>query len=264
MQQFYLGFRHFINATAFLSKHKLLHYYLYPLLLSIAFYMGITAFTIRFAEDITNHIVYLRLPIPEIRMQSAFQSFFKSDFITGLVSIVVGLIVFYIASKISKYLVLIMLSPLFAYLSEIVEEKITGVVYPFNFIQFLKDILRGIKIAFRNFILEFVLIGLFTIAGFFVGPFALLIVPFLWLISTYFYGFSMIDYTCERRKLTVAKSVEFIRQHRYLAIANGSAYTLLEMLPIVGLMIAPINAVVGATTAVLELEAKTTKTHHLS
>lgn len=256
MQQFILGLKHFIAATGFMAKHKLLHYYLFPLLLSILFYIGITAFTIRFAKSITDYLIYKHLPVPEINTNDfpSFLAFFNANFIQNITTVIVGLVVFFIAAKISKYLVLIILSPLFAYLSEVVEEKITGNVYPFVLTQFLKDILRGIRIAVRNFIIEFALIGLFTIAGFFAGPFAILIVPILWLVSAYFYGFSMIDYTCERRRLSVKQGIAFIRQHRALAVANGSLYTLLDMVPLIGLMVAPINSVVGATTALLEME----------
>jgi CysZ protein len=136
----------------------------------------------------------------------------------------------------------------------VVEEKITGTVYPFVLSQFLNDILRGIRIALRNFTIEFLLIGLFTLLGFFIGPFAIFIVPILWVVSAYFYGFSMIDYTCERKRLSVKQGIAFVREHRALAVANGSLYALLDMVPIIGLMVAPINAVVGATTALLSIE----------
>lgn len=261
MQQFTIGFKHFFAASGFMAKHKLLHFYLWPLLLSILFYIGITAFTINFAKGITDYLIYKHLPIPEINTNDfpSFFSFFNANFIQNITTVIVGLVVFFIAAKISKYLVLIILSPLFAYLSEVVEEKITGQVYPFNLNQFMKDILRGIRIAVRNFIIEFLLIGVFTVAGFFAGPFAIFIVPLLWLISAYFYGFSMIDYTCERRRLGIKQSIVFIREHKVLAVTNGSLYTLLEMVPLIGLMVAPINAVVGATTALLEIEKSKTQ-----
>ncbi len=256
MQQFYIGLKHFINASCFMAKHKLLHYYLYPLLLSVLFYMSVTAFTIQFAESVTRHLVYKQVPMPEINAQSmpSFLSFFNGQFIQNITTILVGLVVLYIASKISKYLVLIILSPLFAYLSERVEEKITGQSYPFNFPQFVKDIIRGVRIALRNLLIEFLMIGLFTIASFFAGPFAILIMPFLWLVSAYFYGFSMIDYTCERKKMSIRQSVEFVRAHKQLAICIGSLYSILDLIPLLGLMVAPINAVVGTTTAIIEIE----------
>jgi CysZ protein len=256
MQQFILGLKHFIAATGFMAKHKLLHYYLFPLLLSILFYIGITAFTLSFAKSITDYLIYQHVPVPSIDSQNvpSFFSFFNANFVQNVTAVIVGLVVFFVAAKISKYLVLIILSPLFAYLSEVVEEKITGNVYPFVLSRFLQDIWRGIRIALRNFIIEFALIGLFTLVGFFIGPFAILIVPILWLVSAYFYGFSMIDYTCERRRLSVKQGIAFIREHRTLAVANGSLYALLDIVPLIGLMVAPINAVVGATTALLAIE----------
>jgi CysZ protein len=52
----------------------------------------------------------------------------------------------------------------------------------------------------------------------------------------------------------VKQGIAFVREHRALAVANGSLYALLDMVPIIGLMVAPINAVVGATTALLSIE----------
>jgi len=41
----------------------------------------------------------------------------------------------------------------------------------------------------------------------------------------YFYGFSFIDYVNERRRLNIQQSIYFVSQHRGLAIAIGSIYS---------------------------------------
>ena len=47
------------------------------------------------------------------------------------------------------------------------------------------------------------------------------------LIGFYYYGFSFIDYLNERRRLTIAESVLFVKKHRGFAFALGSVFTIL-------------------------------------
>ena len=138
------------------------------------------------------------------------------------------------------------ISPALAILSEKTDELITNQKYPFSFKQLLKDIIRGCKIVLRNMIIEF----LFIIAGFILSfiPIIGYICPvILFLISMYFYGFSMIDYSNERERLNVKQSVKFIRKNKGFAIANGLIFYCLMLIPLVGILIAPSYSVIAAT-----------------
>jgi CysZ protein len=154
-----------------------------------------------------------------------------------------------------KYIILILLSPAFALLSESVEEKITGNKYDFSFKQLIKDIGRGVMINLRNMVIEFSLI----ILGWLIClpmPFLFVIVtPFLFLTGWYFIGFSMLDYSCERRRMGVIESVRFIRANKGLACGIGFCYAFFMGIPFFGLiamMFCPVLAVTGATTAMIE------------
>ncbi len=62
----------------------------------------------------------------------------------------------------------------------------------------------------------------------------------------YYYGFSMLDYNCERERMSVREARRFIRSHRGLAIGNGLVIFLSMMIPLVGIMLAaPLSAVAG-------------------
>jgi CysZ protein len=254
MDQFLKGVRHFLAATSFLAKHKLLYFYLFPLALSIIYYVGLFALIFSFSREITEWLIGSYLPErdPEFDGFWSFLNFFTALAIRGILSFLFGLEVYMISVRFSKYIVLMLLSPVFAILSEKTDEIISGRAYPFDLAQFLNDMIRGIVIAIRNLFIELFLVAVFTLAGFFAGPLAVLVVPFLWLVSAYFYGFSMIDYTCERRKMSIGTSIEFIRRHRAFAIGNGTMYALFDCIPFVGLVIAPVNAVVGACTGLYE------------
>ena len=59
--------------------------------------------------------------------------------------------------------------------------------------------------------------------------------PFFYLtfaIGFFYYGFSFIDYINERRRLDIDQSIHFIRNHRGLAIAIGSIYSIFILVPV--------------------------------
>lgn len=154
-----------------------------------------------------------------------------------------------------KYLFLIIGSPLFAYLSEKTESIIEGKDFPFSWGQFLKDIARGIRLALRNtlwqsvYTISLLILALFPVVGW-ITP---LIVLF---VECYYYGFSMLDYSCERHKLSPSESISFIGRHKGLAIGNGMVFYLMHLLPIVGWILAPAYAVVAATISLYHQEKR--------
>ena len=157
------------------------------------------------------------------------------------------LVLFYFS--LFKYVFLIIGSPLFAYLSEKTESIIEGKDYPFNLKQLLKDIVRGVKLALRNtlwqtvYTISLVILSLFPVVGW-ISP---LITLF---IECYYYGFSMLDYRCERHKLSPSESITYIGNHKGLAIGNGMVFYLMHLVPIVGWVLAPSYAVVAATISI--------------
>ncbi|HMP95217.1 MAG TPA: EI24 domain-containing protein, partial [Phnomibacter sp.] len=118
--------------------------------------------------------------------------------------------------------------------------------YPFNLPQLLKDMLRGIKLALRNalwqtvYTVSILLLSLIPVIGW-ASPVLSLF------IECYYYGFSMLDYSCERHKLSASESIRFIGQHKGLAIGNGIVFYLMHLVPILGWIMAPAYAVVAAT-----------------
>ena len=68
------------------------------------------------------------------------------------------IIFFLIAYLFGKYIVLILMSPIMAMLSEKTETILTGKKYPFTLKQFFRDIVRGIGIAFRNLFFQLLIL----------------------------------------------------------------------------------------------------------
>ncbi len=134
----------------------------------------------------------------------------------------------------AKYLVVIVLSPLLAHLSVKTENILTGNTYPFNLTQFIHDVKRGLRISFRNlmwqycffivvFILSFIIFGE---SKHMIGK------SIIFVIGSFYYGFSFLDYVYERLKMNLNDSVHFMRQNRGLAISIGSLYSALIFMPV--------------------------------
>jgi CysZ protein len=51
-------------------------------------------------------------------------------------------------------------------------------------------------------------------------------------IGFFYYGFSFMDYVNERKKRSVDDSILYIRKHRGIAIALGTVYSLLILVPV--------------------------------
>jgi len=167
---------------------------------------------------------------------------------------------FLLFAYLGGYIIIIIMSPVFSYLSERTEKIKTGVDYPFSFVQLLKDVLRGIIIALRNFSIELVLTILMFILSFIpiIGWFAAII---LFFISAYFYGFSFMDYALERKKLNLKQSVQFMRENKGIVIANGFVFSLCLIVPFCGVSFssfAAIISVVAGTLAISEIGTRNT------
>ena len=120
---------------------------------------------------------------------------------------------------------------------------------PFNGDQMMRDVVRGILIAFRNMFIEFGYMLVIFVLSFFIPVLGGIIgTIMLFFIASYFYGFAFIDYTNERRRLTLKQSVQFMRANKGLAIGNGSIFAISMFIPLIGGFVA-ILSVVAATIA---------------
>ena len=177
-------------------------------------------------------------------MQKEQDSLLRFIFIFG--QLIMHLILMFFYFSWFKYIFLIIGSPVFAYLSEKTDTLIQGKEFPFEIRQFLKDISRGAGIALRNTLWQTV----YTVSILFISFVPVLgwATPVLALfVECYYFGFSMLDYSSERNKLSVAESIDFIGQHKGLAIGNGMVFYMLHILPVIGWVLAPSYAVIAAT-----------------
>lgn len=182
------------------------------------------------------------------RQSSGILSFF---FMMGELMIRLILVLFYFS--LFKYLFLIIGSPLFAYLSEKTDAMLTGKDFPFSTNQLLKDMGRGIRLSLRNTLWQTVYMVSLLILSFI--PLVGWIVPVVAIfVECYYYGFSMLDYSCERHKLSPTASIDYIGKHKGLAIGNGMVFYLMHLVPFLGWVLAPSYAVIAATISLYHQE----------
>ena len=132
-------------------------------------------------------------------------------------------------ASISGFMLLLFLSPLFSIVSEKVTERLRGKTYKFSFKQLVKDIIRGLKITFRNLFYQYVLVAILYLFIFFLPESDIVSKIFsvlLAIISSYFYGFTLLDYALENQRLDYYQSVNFIRKHKGFSIGLGLVYYL--------------------------------------
>ncbi|MDF1672125.1 MAG: EI24 domain-containing protein [Vicingaceae bacterium] len=252
-KNFGVGFSSYGKAIELLFTKGLIWYMVFPLLLNILFlvagWLGIGSLT----EWVENWL--------QNAMKIEDNSFFGAEYLTsvstyistvasGFVWVVMKFIFFFVFAYFGGYIVLICLSPVFAFLSEKTEEILTGNKYKFNGDQMMRDVVRGILLALRNLFIEL----FYMIIIFFLGLFIPLLGGIiggvlLFFISSYFYGFSFIDYTNERRRMKLKESVKFIRANKGLAIANGMVFSFMLLIPFCGTTLAGFVAIISVIAA---------------
>lgn len=242
LKEIIISLQAYYHTHRFIIKHRLWKWILIPgFIYSILFCVGIYLFYVSSSSAI--EFMLLKSGVREWmeKMQNSWLSFLLIFF-----QLILNLILLLFYFSLFKYLFLIIGSPLFAYLSEKTESIIEGKDYPFSFKQLMKDIIRGIKLALRNMLWQTVYTISILILSFI--PVIGWVTPLLaLLVECYYLGFSMLDYSCERNKLSTAQSIGFIGRHKGLAIGNGMVFYLMHFIPILGWLLAPSYAVIAAT-----------------
>lgn len=247
-KQLSIGIRSYKTAHDFIKHHKLWLYVFLPGIINLLLFALVTFVAWHYSNSFTDWL-YLKMGINP----SADGGLWKTILNFFLVFIIrAAVIAAYLYMY--KYIVLILLSPVLAFLSEKVEFLATGKSYYTGMGQIFKDIFRGVIIAIRNSFLELlVLLLLFFIAYI---PMIGLITPILaFMVQTYFYGFSMLDYSLERKRMGVKETNKIIFKYKGIAVANGVLFYLFLLVPLAGLLVAPTYSVVAGTIAMIEAEA---------
>jgi len=242
LKEIITSFQAYYQTHRFIIKHRLWKWILIPgFIYAVLFCLGIYLFVVSSNSAIEFMLQKSGVAEWMEKMQNSWLSFLL---IFGQIILNLILLLFYFS--LFKYLFLIIGSPLFAYLSEKTASIMEGKDYPFNLKQLAKDIMRGIRLALRNMLWQTVYTVSILILSFI--PLIGWVTPLLaLLVECYYLGFSMLDYSCERNKLSTSQSISFIGRHKGLAIGNGMVFYMMHFIPVLGWLLAPSYAVIAAT-----------------
>ena len=247
-----LGFKSFSKAHQFIKQHRLWHFVYIPGVVNAIFFL-------LFINWVTSSITEWVDGIFSFDCDDSFLGWFCSifSFLTNFLEYFIRLMLYTaligVYLFIYKSIILLLYSPVLAYLIEVVDKKHKGIDTPFKLEQFLKDSVRGIVLATRGILLEGLIIIALIIMAF--VPIINIIQPILmWLVSSYFLGVSMLDYALERKGLNVKESIIYSKQNKSLASSIGSVFQLVFFIPAIGWMLAPTYSAIAAYFAVDELD----------
>ena len=249
LKEIVISIQAYFQAHEFIRKHKLWKWILIPgIVYAVLFGVSMYFFSRSANAAIEWLTIETGLQVWLNKLQSSWIGFL---FTVG--GIMLWLILMLLYFSLFKYIWLIIGSPVFSYLSERTASIIENKPFDFKMKQFLSDSLRGIKMSVRNtiwqtvYIVSIIILSLIPFVGW-ISPFVAI------LIECYYYGFSMLDYSCERNKMSALKSISFINTHKGLAIGNGIVFYLMHCFIIVGWVLAPAYAVIAATISMQEIK----------
>jgi CysZ protein len=243
LKEIVIAFQSFGEANRFIREHKMLKWIIFP---GIIYTLLFIAAMILFAGSANNAVTWLS---EQLRIEPWLEKE-RSPFLSFLfvmAGIMLRLVLFLFYFSLFKYLILIIGSPVFAYLSEKTEALIENREHRFDWKQLLPDAIRGAKLALRNagwqtvYMIAIILLSLIPVAGW-IAPLIAIIV------ECYYYGFSMLDYGLARNNFSVPKSIFYAGRHKGLSIGNGIVFYLMHMV----VVFAPAFAIIAANLSVLK------------
>ncbi len=233
------------EARLFIKKHRLFRWILIPgIIYTILFFLGMWFF-FRSADSAVSWMS------SNLNIENWLQKERSEwlSFLFVMTGMMLRLILVLLYFSFFKYVILILGSPLFAFLSEKTESIIEGKEYSFKFSEVKKDCLRNITLSLRNcgwqtvYLLALVLLSLVPLVGWITPVIALL-------MEGYYFGFSMLDYSFARVEFSPSQSVHFMGRHKGLAIGNGLLFYVMHAL----IVLAPAYAIIAATLSVHKMK----------
>lgn len=165
--------------------------------------------------------------------------------------------------EIFKFFVLTLLSPFNCILSERFDTQLTGEQFEGGLIRIINDFLRMILIVLIALFMEFAIMGCWATLSWVFG-FGIVNPIVYFLISSFFMGFAFYDYSLERHGIGTFRSLGFAFSKMGYMILTGGIFTLIFMIPVVGVILAPVLVTMISTAVYLKLKEKpaaTPETH---
>jgi CysZ protein len=241
LKEIVIAFQSWDEAHRFIRQHRLFSRIIPPgIIYTVLFIAGMLLFWQ--SSDSVVSWISSKLGI-EPWLQKERSEWLSFLFVMTGMMLRLMLVIFYFSFF--KYLILIIGSPVFAWLSEKTEALLEGKEYQFSGADIKKDSLRNIKLSLRNcgwqcvYLIALILLSLVPVVGWITPVIALL-------MECYYFGFSMLDYSLARSGFSPSQSIAFTGRHKGLAIGTGILFYGMHII----IVLAPAYAIVAATLTV--------------
>ncbi len=243
-----ISFRSYAEALKFIDKHKLWSIFIIPALCSLIIAGFVTWFALATSASVTEFAVIKFNLDADYEYMNSFLEFVVINFVRG------AILLSYV--KLYRYLVIIILSPEFAYITSIVQSKALDENHGFKLKRFISDIWRSVFLAVRNFLIELIITILIIIFAVIVTWIIPLIPILIFIFEAYFFGYSMADFRNEYMNISLRESKDMINDHKPLIIGNGILFNLSLLIPIFGVLFGPTLSLVAMGLSLNKVEHK--------
>lgn len=235
-----------------MAKLKLWKYFFVPIVISIitATLIGLTAYGL--SDNIGSFIAKIWLLEWG---KDVFTSF--SSVLGAIMVLVIGLIIY-------KHIIMAFSAPFMSPVSEKIEAHLTGIQkHEHRKTTFQQQLWRGIRVNVRNLLKE-LLITIPLLLLKFIPVVNIFSTILLFMVQAYYAGFGNMDYTLERH-FNYKDSLNFVRQHRGIAIGNGMVFMLFLFIPVIGIiLVLPLSVTAASLKTVKLLQSEALLTSEAS
>jgi len=228
----------YFKAITLINQLKLWKYFLVPILIGLVFGLVFISLALTLADNVGLYL-------------SNFWTFdFGKSFVTTFSTYISGFLIIILGIILFKHVLMALSAPFMTPVSEKVEAFLTGQTSVKSQIGFMPQLVRSLRLNGRNLFKELIitlplmLLSLIPVVG-------LIAVVLIFYFQSYYTGIGNMDYTLERH-LNYSESKKFIKKNKGIAIGNGAVFTLMLLIPFIGIMLTLPIATVAATINVVE------------
>ena len=256
MNGFFIAVSSFFRVFNVVHKYRLWSFYYLPLIFNLVLYL-LYHYSLSKVFDSSANIFLEKL--------YSFLNLGEEGFWVSILSfcflIIKFIVLHFVVVYTFQFISLLFLSPLYSLISESLLNKMNNSNRSFNLKQFVSDVKRGIGLAFRNLFLQLLISVPVLLLSFIFPP----IIFFGFIVSAYFYGFSMIDYRNEYYNLSIKDSINFIRQNKGFAIGVGTMYLMMFTflssigMTFVAILFVPVICIVASVIGLEKMKSDNSK-----
>ena len=242
MRRFFIEFSQstltYFEAFQFVRKHKLTGFILSSAFFNLFAFIFVGLFAWIYTGKLID-LLYSSFDFPKDRQE-------WGNILQILTAIFIRILLISLYINLYKYIILIIFAPILAILSERTQNILCQQKKSIHLVRLISEIgrgmLMGVILILLNCILYLVLLLLSLIFPLFAPVFAVAV----FLLESFFFGASMLDYRNEYFQLSIKSSLQKIFMHKGLVLGNGLGLNLFILIPIVGVLFAPAFALIAA------------------